>query len=198
MQLKRYYHMKKHLGLIAALCLTACTAIPVKTLYKLATTDPLQVDPMVLRAAVRAPTWLEPRADGVNLSVGMTYKEEQPVTETFVLQSIPVALEGKALQNEGRAGFDLYAFRLNPQDIPRLQAFREQFKAHKAQGKTQGSLAVSVNGCRKSALPDGEIPVTTYLKLEAEGDYLPLLVDYDLRKTSKEQDVAALIPACTP
>lgn len=128
----------------------------------------------------------------------MTYKDEQPVTETFVLQSVPVALEGKALQNEGKAGVDLYAYRLNPQDIPRLQAFREQFKAHKAQGKTQGSLSVGVDGCRKTALPDGAIPVTTYVKLEANGDYLPLLVDFDLRNTSKEQDVAALIPACTP
>ena len=188
--------MKKHLLLIAALCLSACTAIPVKTLYKLATTDPLQVDPTILRAAVRAPTWLEPRADGVKLSVSMIYKDEKPVTETFVLQSVPVALEGKALQGEGKAGFDLYAYRLNPQDIPRLQAFRERFKARKAQGKPQGSLSVGVDACRKTALPDGEIPITTYLKLEADADYLPLLVDYDLRKTSGETDVAALLHAC--
>lgn len=190
--------MKRLLPIAAALLLGACTAIPVKTLYELATTDLMTVDPTVLRAAVRMPEWLAPRPDGVKLELGMTREGETPVSEKIVLEVIPVALEGKALAAEGKPGFDLYAYRINPQDIPRLQAFRDTFKAKKAEGgkKTAGSLSVGVDACRKTALPAGEIPVTTYLKLETGADYLPLLVDYDMSQPIQGQDVATLLPPC--
>lgn len=190
--------MKRLLPLAAALLLGACTAIPVKTLYKLATTDLMTVDPTVLRAAVRMPEWLAPRPDGVKLELGMKRAGEAPVSEKIVLEAIPVALEGKALATEGKPGFDLYAYRIQPQDIPRLQHFRDTFKAKQAEGgaKVEGSLNVGVDACRKTALPDGDIPVTTYLKLEAGADYLPLLVDYDLSKPIAGQDVTALLPPC--
>lgn len=181
-----------------ALLLAACTAIPVKTLYKLATTDMMAVDPAILRAGVRMPDWFAPRSDGVKLELGMKQDGAEAVTERFALESIPVALEGKALAAEGRSGYQLYAYRLAPQDIPRFTAFRQTLKAKKAEGgkKVKGSLSVGVDACRKGELPEGEIPVTTYLKLDAESGYLPLVVDYDLKKPVDGKSLAELIPPC--
>lgn len=181
----------------ATLLLGACTAIQVKTLYKLATTDMMAVDPAILRAGVRMPDWVAPRPAGVKLELGLAEAGMEPVTERFVLESIPPVLEGKSLASAGKPGFGLYAYRLAAQDIPRFEAFRSKLKAKKAAGnKTSGSLGVGVDACRKTALPDGKIPVTTYLRLDAESGYLPLVVDYDLRKPVEGKNLAEMIPPC--
>ncbi|MEN9501260.1 MAG: hypothetical protein RI964_545 [Pseudomonadota bacterium] len=183
---------------IAAVLLGACTAIPVKTLYKLATADLMTVDPSVLRVAAQMPDWVAPRPDGVKLELGMQRDGETPVTERFILQAVPTALEGKTLNDAAKAGYQLYAYRLAPADIPRLQQFRDTLKAKKADGGKQpaSTMGVSVDACRKTALPAGAIPMTTYLRLDTESGYLPLLLDYDLKQKVDGKDLAALIPPC--
>ncbi len=190
--------MKKCLFLAAVLCLSACTAIPVKTLYKLATADPMSLDPTVLRVAAQMPDWVAPRPDGVKLELGMQRDGDTPITERFILQAVPTALEGKTLSDAAKVGYQLYAYRLAPADIPRLQQFRDTLKAKKADGgkKPASTMGVSVDACRKTALPAGAIPMTTFLKLDTESDYLPLLVDYDLKQKVDGKDLAALIPPC--
>lgn len=191
--------MKKGILVIAAiLLLSACTAIPVKTLYKLATTDMMSVDPTILRAGVRMPEWVEPRPDGVKLELGMQQEGAEPMSERFSLESIPAVLEGKSLAAENKPGYKLYAYRLAPQDIPRFTAFRQTLKEKKAEtgGKTKGSLGIGVEACRKTALPAGKIPVTTYLRLDTESGYLPLVVDYDLKKPVDGKNLAEMIPPC--
>ena len=190
--------MKKCLFLAAVLCLSACTAIPVKTLYKLATADPMSLDPTVLRVAAQMPDWVAPRPDGVKLELGMQRDGDTPITERFILQAVPTALEGKTLNDAAKVGYQLYAYRLAPADIPRLQQFRDTLKAKKADGgkKPASTMGVSVDACRKTALPAGAIPMTTFLKLDTESGYLPLLVDYDLKQKVDGKDLAALIPPC--
>lgn len=191
--------MKKGiLAITAVLLLSACTAIPVKTLYKLATTDMMTVDPAILRAGVRMPDWVEPRPHGVKLELGMQQAGTDPISERFSLESIPAALEGKTLAAEAKPDYQLYAYRLAAQDIPRFEAFRQTLKTKKAEtrGKTKGSLSIGVDACRKTELPVGKIPVTTYLRLDTESGYLPLVVDYDLKKPVDGKNLAELIPPC--
>lgn len=193
------FTMKKSILIITAvILLSACTAIPVKTLYKLATTDMMAVDPAILRAGVRMPDWVEPRPHGVKLELGMQQEGTAPVAERFSLESIPAALEGNTLAAEARPDYQLYAYRLAAQDIPRFEAFRQTLKMKKAEtgGKTTGSLSIGVDACRKTELPAGKIPVTTYLRLDAESGYLPLVVDYDLKKPVDGKNLAELIPPC--
>ncbi len=190
--------MKKLLAVATALLLGACTAIPIKTLYKLATTDLMTVDPRVLRVAAQMPDWVAPRPGGVKLELGMNRTGEKPLTERFILEAVPTALEGKTLNDAAKPGYQLYAYRLAPQDIPRLQQFRKVAKAKKAESgkKPKGSMGVGVDACRKTELPAGKIPMTTFLQLDRESGYLPLVVDYDLKQEVDGKDLAALIPPC--
>lgn len=191
--------MKQLFPLATTLLLCACTSIPVKTLYKLATADLMTVDPSVLRVAAQMPDWVAPRPAGVKLELGMKRDGETPVNEHFILEAVPLALEGKTLADAAKPGYQLYAYRLAPADIPRLQHFRDTVKAKKADGskKPQTSLSVGVDACRKSELPAGKIPATTFLQLDRESGYLPLLVDYDLRQEVDGKVLAELIPPCT-
>ncbi|MEZ5537773.1 MAG: hypothetical protein R3F02_19395 [Thiolinea sp.] len=191
--------MRKILPFMAGvLLLGACTAIPVKTLYKLATTDMMVVDPVILRAGVSMPDWVAPRPEGVKMALGMQQKSGEPVTERFILESIPAAFAGKSPASESKPGYKFYAYRISSADIQRFKAFRETLKAKKAEsgGKTKGSLSIGVDACRKTELPEGKIPVTSYLRLDAESGYLPLVVDYDLRKPVAGNNLAELIPPC--
>jgi hypothetical protein len=191
--------MKRLLPLAAAaLLLGACTAIPVKTLYKLATADLMTVDPSVLRVAAQMPDWVAPRSAGVKLELGMKRTGEADVTERFILEAIPASLEGKTLNEAAKSGYQLYAYRLAPADIPRLQRFRDTLAAKKADGgkKPESTMGVNVDACRKTELPAGEIPMTTFLQLDRESGYMPLVVDYNLKQAVDGKDLAALIPAC--
>lgn len=190
--------MKRLFPIAAAIMLGACTSIPVKTLYKLATADLMTVDPSVLRVAAQMPDWVAPRPDGVKLELGMKRADETPVNERFNLEAIPVALEGKTLTDNVKSGYQLYAYRLAPADIPRLQHFRDTLQTKKADGgkKPESTMGVSVDACRKTALPAGKIPATTFLQLDRESGYLPLLVDYDLRQEVDGKELATLIPPC--
>lgn len=182
---------------LSSLLVSACTAIPVKTLYKLATTDPLTLDPVVMRVAARMPDWIEPRPDGAKLEITTQLDGKTDTKETFILQSIPLALAQTALAKETKAGFQLYTYRINPNDIPRLLALREKVKARKAAGiKEHGTMGISVAACRKGELREGAIPISNYLSLNPEEGYLPVLVDYDLRKPVKGQNLAEQLPAC--
>jgi hypothetical protein len=191
--------MKKYFWLISiALLLNACVSMSMKTLYKLATTDPMTVDPVQLRAAVRMPEWLLPKPDSVKLDLTSTLVGDKPLTEHFILESLPAAMESRALQSEYKPGYGLYAYRISPRDIPRFLQFRNDVKARKAKSSNaaKGAISVSAEACRKSVLPDGALLISTYLRFETDMDYLPLVVDYDIKKSVKEQDLITKIPAC--
>lgn len=188
--------MKKLLSVASALALSACTAIPVKTIYKLATTDPMQLDPAALRTATRMPNWIEPRPNGAKLEFTSQPKGAVLKKETFILQAIPVSLEQKQLALEAKEGFSFYTYRINPNDIPRIEAYRHYLRELKAAGtKTNNTMGLSVDACRKGELPEGKIPVTNYLRLDDSG-YMPVVVDYDLRKEVDGKNLAELLPPC--
>lgn len=184
--------------LLSALLLSACTAIPVKTMYKLATTDPMQVDPQVIRTAARMPNWLKPQPNGAKLFLSMQVENApKPIKETFILQAIPVSLAQKELSAETKQGFDLYAYRINPDDLPRVQAFRESFKAKKSAGvKVKGSIEASVDACHQGELLEGPILLSNYLRLDNETGYMPVLKDYDLREKVDQKGLEKFLPPC--
>lgn len=189
--------MKNLSLLITTLVLSACTAIPVKTLYKLATTDPMSVDPTVIRTAARMPDWIEPRTNGAKLEISTSIDGAAAAKETLILQSVPLSLAQTDLAQEAKAGFKLYVYRVNPADIPRLEAFRESIKTKKAAGvNIKGSMGASVDACHRGELREGEILVSNYLRLDAESDYLPVVVDYNLRKAVDDKNLGELLPPC--
>lgn len=189
--------MKKIPIFLTTLLLSACTAIPVKTMYKLATTDPMQVDPQVIRTAARMPNWLKPLPNGAKIILGMTVEGAAPVEETFILQPIPLALVQKDLASEAKEGFDLYAYRINPDDLPRVIAYRESIKAKRAAGlKVAGTMGAKVDACHQGELREGPILLSNYLLLDNETGYMPVLKDYDLREKVDQKGLEKFLPPC--
>ena len=170
---------------LLSIALSACTSIPLKTMYKLARTNPLELDPMALRAAVRMPESIRPRPDSAKLSLSISLRSETPEPEVFILQPVNSASETTPLAKEEREGDKIWVYRLNPKDRDRLEKFRAYAKAFKTKnkGNTKGQMTIGVDDtCRQGELPaSGKLLVTNWIKLDAESDYLATAVDYDLQ-----------------
>ena len=182
-------------GALMLTALAGCTTMPVTSMVKLARTDFTTIDPAALRIAVKLPLGLRPRREGVRLRVAATVadvKQEQ----SFVLADLDDAGELLSLAGELSAKSSIYAFRLDPADVPRLVAMREDMLARKASG-AKGSLTLSVgaDACRTGPLPATTL-LTTYLRTEPAGDFFPLARDVDLRKIVPKDSGKELIPPC--
>jgi hypothetical protein len=82
-----------------------------------------------------------------------------------------------SLAGELTKGHAIYAFGLDPADLPRLEAMRAEMLARKARGG-RGSLTLNVaaDACRIGPLPADTL-LTTYLRTDPGGDFFPLVRD---------------------
>ncbi|WP_024281291.1 hypothetical protein [Xanthobacter sp. 126] len=174
--------------LVAVLCVGACSHVPVSSLPQLATLDLETADLTVLRAAVRAPKEIVAVPGGA--FVVMSYwRQGDEARKTTVRATLEVETDPKALaalKEEERAGMRITLFRLTDEGRRKLEAARSEALALKsdelAKGRrASGSLAVSAEGCVRSALPAGPLLLSTYLRLKPGGNFVTLIQDIDLR-----------------
>lgn len=189
----------------ALVLLSACGHMPVTSMVKLARTDFATVDPAELRVAVKLPQTVRPRRDGVRLRVTVKTGSGPAQVEEFVLRDLNDAGELMALRAEVEPGTAIYAFRLDPNDLARVQAFRAAALQRQASGaRSSLTLGVGAEACRVAAVEDGPIYLTTYLKTAPTRDYIPLMRDVDLRAAvlrtagagTTGADLAAKLPPC--
>jgi hypothetical protein len=182
-------------GLLALGVLSGCTTTPVTSMVKLARTDFTTIDPAALRVGVKAPQNLKPRRGGVKLKLTGTLDGAR-LQHEFVLGDLTDPAELLSLRAEVSPGTAVHAFRLEPADVARLTAMREQMLAAKQRG-AKGSLTIGVgaDGCRAGPLPD-RLLLTTYLRTEAGGEFFALARDVDLRETLGGESLDAKLPPC--
>lgn len=175
-----------------SLAVSGCAHVPAATLYKLWTFDMATADPSAIRAAIRYPKVLAPRAGGAKLTLTQADpKGAAPRTHAFVLEELE---EGAALDRFRRQGYPVRAFRLSAADTAKVRAIQVEMNATPGQS---GSFGVSIDACRLGPLPQGALLSSTYLKLDAREPYMPVVEDIDLRKEIGEAALAAQVPPCT-
>jgi len=176
-----------HLGV--ALALAGCGHAPLSSLIQLRRTDVATTDPGDLRAAVKLPAGLRPRETRLTLVV-------RPAAGGRHERSFVLRATGETPEAGLKPGERVFAYRIDPADVPRLAAFRAETMTSGADAKGRSSLEVNVSAkaCREADLPDGPAPISTYLKTGETAGYVPLLRDFDLRRA--EGDLLANIPPC--
>lgn len=181
-----------------AASVSACSHMPVSTMWALRNFDASTIDPTTLRAAVRLPDSFEPRRRGVTLMVGWWREGEEKHEAQFVLKETTASDDIAPLAGERKPGTRLFAYRVDPADYAAIRARQKEFLEEKARnGKTHGSLGVSADACRRGELPDGPILTTSFLRTQAGGPYLTLLKNVDLREeATKEKPLEEYLPPC--
>jgi hypothetical protein len=205
MALSAQFRLARLLGLLAACALSACALaacghVPVSTLWALRNLDAGTLKPALLRAAIRVPETLEPQPGGVTLEIGSWRDGEETKHKVkFVLRETTSPADVEPLAGERRPGTRIYAFRVDPADIPRIEAIQAKSREEKAAapGKTHGTLGVGAEACRRGDLPDGPVRMTTFIRTGAERDYLTLLENLDLRTAgAKDKSLDEILPPC--
>src|SRR5262245_21793290 len=178
---------------------TACSHMPVTSMIKLARADWQNTDPGQLRAAVKLPTALRLKPNGVMLRVGVRIGAGPEEIEEFVLREVSDPNDVLALHAELEANTHIVAYRLDATEAARFAAFRDALKRKKElAGGRGGAVSISLrpDACRIGELPPRPLYVTTYLKTAETEGYVPLLRDLDLRNAMAGRDVVAEIPLC--
>lgn len=179
--------------LLALIVLSGCSSlhvmshVPLTTMSRLSSLKLADVEPAQLRVAARMPEHIEPRKDGVKVTV----TAGQAKTE-MILEPAVEASELAALSRYGRAGTRLWSYRLSASDSARLQ---RMITAAAGIGQQQVSIAAGVDACRRGPPGAQPLPTTTLLRTDTSG-FLVLTEDLDLRSVVSERDLAAKVPPC--
>lgn len=200
--------MRALLGLSAAFAIlllaAGCSHVPLTSLPRLASLDPATMDLAVLRAAVRAPDALRPVPGGATLTMSfwLAGSETRKSMVSAALEEDSAAAVRAALKADEKAGYRITVFRLSEDGRRQLEAARDQVRSLKAReaasgSRVRGALSVGVKGCAATPLPDGPILLSTYLRDQPSGAFIPLVVDLDLKALAAEAGAdAAPIEPC--
>lgn len=175
-----------------------CAHVPVSTIYKLWSFDVLRADPAVIRAAVRYPASLMPRAGGAKLTITLTGGALlKPDVREFILEDATSPADVGELEPYKRNGYPVRAFRLPDRDVIAVRALLQELRAAKGTGETRsGAIAVAIDACHNGGLPKLAILTSTYLKLDAASGYMTVLEDIDLRREFGAAEISKHVPAC--
>lgn len=185
--------------LAAAMILLApsgCAKVPLGTMLTLATLDPNTADPAGFGAAVLQPLWLATPAGGVTLTLTIARSDApKPEVHAFVMEEVRDPAELAKVAQYRRRGDTLTVYRLADADAATLRQLQASTRG--AGGSGSSSIGVAAKACRQGPLPGGPILTSTYLKVAASGEYLPVLEDIDLRAEVGEVALAEQVPECS-
>lgn len=190
-----------------ALLLAACGHVPLTSMVKLRAFDLRTTDPAQLMVAVRHPDWIRIPQGGAVMVIEERGGPQGPVVQRdeIVFERIEDARATGRLAVERRRGTTLSVFAVAPADADRVRSVQRRLGARRSQGSSRasGSLSVSVKGCRVGPVPEGAVPVSTFLAAGEFDGFVPLLRDFDLKAAMREagapvEDTIASCDAAAP
>jgi hypothetical protein len=148
-----------------------------------------------MRVAVSLPETIRTRADGVRMDAVVKIAGEPDESAVFHLVE---AETGLALPEPEWVGRIVRFFRLGEADAVRLDALRRTIEAKRAEGR-RGSLGFGIAArefCRLGVLPQGAVPLTTYLKTSETGRFVIVTDAFDLRSDPRIGASLDGLPPC--
>ena len=177
------------LALVTSL-LVACTAIPISSMYSLSKIEPMNIDPEQIRVAIRVDESVN-AAHG-NAQITMGYKAEKAGIDEeheFDVQLTSAQTLTPKLTRGKLAGERVTVMSLSAEDARTMRDFQQRLYQYKAAGiDGDGSFSLRLKDlCLDSALPDGDIPLTLFLKTESDEDYI-VFVKHELHDLFSDTD----------
>lgn len=178
--------------------LSACTSMPLKTMYKMSQFSPMDIEPQGLRLAVRTDQGIQLKKGAVTISFGF---------ESVGSESLPAVKEDHRFQvmilPDVKAGFSPILFediedkesvtvmQLSEQDaqtMAQAQALIRQYKA--ADVETKGYFSLGLEGkCFGNMSAYEYLEADLFLKTNTTEDYFIFLEDVDIIEQAKDHNV---------
>ena len=190
------------LGLIAALA--GCTHVPLGSIIPLTRIKFGSTEFSRVRAAIKLPDSVRPRPRGVRMTVTVSVGGEPPQSYKFNLVETRDPEDQAALAAFVSAGSIVYAYRLSPDGVERMERIRADMlsrgEALKREGRNAtGTLNIGIGAeefCRTGELGSERLLSATYIKTSETGEYVTVLRDVDLRLEPVVKDKIDTVPRC--
>jgi hypothetical protein len=176
-----------------ALGVASCGSVPLTSVPALSRIDFRTTEFAALRAGLRLPDALRPQPNGVELEVTLRIDGSPDEKTIFPLVELP----GGALPDSGQASKLDFIYRLSDQDSRRFDAIRDKTNVARQQNK-RGSVDLSIapkQFCLLRSLPEGPLPVTSYIQTSETRRFVVLTRELDLRS---EVQTASSLPDLKP
>ena len=187
--------MKK---LALALMLSGCGYTVSSTVAEMAALDPLQADPAAIEIALGTPAGLAVQKGGARMTVDVSRSDRaEKWSQTYVLQAAPGAAAGVTVD----PGSNLTVYRLAPADVARLRALQAEAASWKSETpppKGSASIGLGVDACKTGAGPAPDARSSAYIRLAADGAFLPLIRPVPLRSVIGQAAFDAIAPCDGP
>ncbi len=182
------------IGGLAAMALSACSHVPVRSLLALSRLDFGTTDLRALRAALRLPEQFEARE--TRMVVEIAIEGRAPIQQEFVLERL-LGADLAALASENRTGAQLVAYRLPDAAVRSFERLREEIGQARAASR-KGSLAIKLEPefCYRVAPPRETLVFTTYLSTSETQRYIPVLLDFDAFSQKAYAEKLRMMPKC--
>jgi hypothetical protein len=169
--------------LAVSVSVSACTSIPVSSLYTLSRIDFMTTDLDRLRIAITLPAAIKPRKTGVQMETKRQFGDAPERTDVIVLEAASEPADMVGLPTDLATGTKIYVYRLPKGEIAKLETIRGEGQRNKAAGKkgTFGMGIAAKEFCKMGPLDAGPIYTTTYLASSETGGYVVLTQDMNLR-----------------
>jgi hypothetical protein len=150
-----------------------------------------------LRAAVKLPESLKPEPSSARLALSVEPGDGSRQAHGFALQEVVPGSSPPLTGVAARAGERVFVYRINPAELPRLEQFRREILARRANASQSPrlSLSVAARACRETELPSAALLMTTYLATPETDGFVALTHDVDLR-TLAGGNIERAVPPC--
>ena len=173
--------------------LGGCGVSSLSSLYKISQVDLATTDIAQMRFAVQLPNHVLARLQNAELVMRLYATPTEPeLSEHFILQFVDIV--------PGKAGFAAFqrpntairVYRIAAGDIGRFNSIRS--KRDNKGRKRQGAMEVGALLCVTAGDSDQPVLVSTFLKAEEIGEFVPLSLNFDMTKTLRDR--AKHLPTC--
>jgi hypothetical protein len=171
---------------VAALCfataVSACTSIPVSSLYRLSRIDFLTTDLSRFRFAITVPNSLRPQLGGVQMDLAYTQGDKPEEKRVVHLEQSTAAADFVGLP-PAQEGSQIFVFKLPTREVATLNKIRSDAILAKAR-QQKGSLSMGIAAkefCTLGAVPKTALLITTYVLSSENSEYVMLTRNADLR-----------------
>ncbi|NHK27022.1 hypothetical protein FF098_003775 [Parvularcula flava] len=176
---------------LSLFALSACTSMPLSTMWQMRNADPLSMDPAEIRVAARVPEHynIAPGQATMSLSVERDRTKER-VAEEFTLAQTDI-IDSPRLEKEQKDGHRILTFWIAEKDRGRVRQFQNTAKRWKTEtpGEVRGEMSLTVQPCLEEGKPLGQVRVSSYIQMQSDADFMVLTKDLDL---TRQYDVDGL------
>lgn len=192
--------MKNLKGLIlvaVTLFITACTSIPLSTMYKMMNFSPLEFDPRELVVAVKVPRGMKVRTGDLIVDFGFEAKDQKDsFKHRFLVQVNPNYQLPPELAKEVAQGDNMTILQLSKEDALTMYNGQQAVKKYRENSDDgAGSFGLKVeSACRDESFSINDSKLNIYVKLEKDEEFFIFTEDLELVDMSGALEK---IPSCS-